>query len=212
MIKAYNEIYLSRMRSTIADAFVYAIEDCNINPNSFLDMISASRIIKRIENGELSIIQGISGVELAMEIINDTTVKENDIVPLSHYDRSENYWIGYAYAHYQWYTSRTFENIFAAIPYDEMLRLYHTLHEVDISKFVDIAEERIHKFYKDTALKTYRLRLGYSQSELSKLSGVSLRSIQMYKQRNKDINKAAGETLFKLSRQLNCSIESLLEK
>ncbi len=200
------------MRSTIADAFVYAIEDCNINPNSFLDMISASRIIKRIENGELSIIQGISGVELAMEIINDTTVKENDIVPLSHYDRSENYWIGYAYAHYQWCTSRSFENIFAAIPYDEMLRLYPTLHEADISKFVDIAEEKIHRYYSDTTLKLFRLRRGYSQSELSKLSGVSLRSIQMYEQRNKDINKAAGETLFRLSRQLGCTIEDLLEK
>ena len=43
-------------------------------------------------------------------------------------------------------------------------------------------------------------------------SGVSLRSIQMYEQRNKDINKASAETLYRLSKVFGCSMEDLLEK
>ena len=50
-----------------------------------------------------------------------------------------------------------------------------------------------------------------SQSELSKMSGVSLRSIQLYEQKVNDIDKAQAQTLYKLAHALGCSIEDLLE-
>ena len=51
-----------------------------------------------------------------------------------------------------------------------------------------------------------------TQTELAKRSGVSLRSIQMYEQKNKDINKANVTSLYMLSKALNCNIEDLIEK
>ena len=42
-------------------------------------------------------------------------------------------------------------------------------------------------------------------------SGVSLRSIQMYEQRQKNINKARVESLYKISKVLGCTIEDLIE-
>ena len=90
--------------------------------------------------------------------------------------------------------------------------MYHTLHEADISKFVDIAEEKMHCHFNETNLKHIRTIAGYSQAELAKRSGASLRSIQMYEQRNKDINKASAETLYQISKVLGCTMEDLLEK
>ena len=90
--------------------------------------------------------------------------------------------------------------------------MYFTLHEADITKFVDIAEEKMRDYYKETNLKRFRSAYGCSQSELSKRSGVTLRSIQMYEQRNKDINKASAETLYRISKVLGCTIEDLLER
>ena len=52
---------------------------------------------------------------------------------------------------------------------------------------------------------------GLSQSALSKMANVELRSIQMYEQRHNNINKAQAETLHKLSKVLGCNIEDLLE-
>ena len=52
---------------------------------------------------------------------------------------------------------------------------------------------------------------GLSQSELARASQVGLRSIQMYEQRQKDINKAQAQTLLRLSRVLYCSMEDLME-
>lgn len=42
-------------------------------------------------------------------------------------------------------------------------------------------------------------------------SGVSLRMIQIYEQRNKDINKAGALSLSRLARALGCEIDDLLE-
>ena len=52
---------------------------------------------------------------------------------------------------------------------------------------------------------------GCTQAELAKRSNVSLRSIQMYEQRNKDINKASAETVLSLAKVLGCTMEDLLE-
>ena len=59
-------------------------------------------------------------------------------------------------------------------------------------------------------LKALRTNAGLSQSELAKKSGVNLRTIQGYESGNRDLYKAAGETLLQLARSLGCSIEDLL--
>ncbi len=51
----------------------------------------------------------------------------------------------------------------------------------------------------ETNLKRLRIFYGCTQAELSERSGVSLRSIQMYEQRNKDINKAGADTIYRLA-------------
>jgi len=50
-----------------------------------------------------------------------------------------------------------------------------------------------------------------TQNELAQKSGVSLRSIQMYEQKNKDINKSQLETVNNLAKALGCKMEDLME-
>ena len=132
--------------------------------------------------------------------------------PEESFDRSKEYWIGWAIAYYQWYSGRKYSELFKAITFAELQKLYDTLHEADISKFVDVVDERIRFIFADTNLKRIRTAYGCTQSELAEKSGVSLRSVQMYEQRNKDINKASVETVYRLSKVLGCAIEDLIEK
>lgn len=60
-------------------------------------------------------------------------------------------------------------------------------------------------------LKRIREAAGFSQSQLAKASGVSVRMIQHYEQGVNDINAAGALTVYKLAQALNCSIEDLLE-
>ena len=98
------------------------------------------------------------------------------------------------------------------LSYEDLQNMYPTLHEADITKFADIADARMKEFFPDTNLRRIRTAYGCTQAELAKRSGVTLRSIQMYEQRNKDINKASVETAYRLAKILGCTIEDLIEK
>ena len=212
MIHAYQEIYLSNAQSMLGDAFDYGINACHIPGSSFVKLFVASTVSKRLENGEPSYLSGKSGIEVAMEILAETTGKTPDAAPQEHFGRSREYWIGWAVAYYQWFSGRSYSEIFKVVTFEELQKLYDPLHEADITKFADILDARMREFFADTSLKRIRTAYGCTQVELAKRSGVSLRSIQMYEQRNKDINKASAETLLRLSRVLGCTMEDLMEK
>lgn len=211
MIHAYQEIYLDNAQSALADLFDYAVNVCGFNGNEFIKLFITSSVSKKIENGEPVYLSGKSGVELAIEIVKEIMGKDITASPREHFNRSREYWIGWAVAYYQWYSNRKFKDIFKVFSFDDLQNMYYTLHEADISKFVDIVDKRIREAYSDTNLKRIRTSYGCTQAELSEKSGVSLRSIQMYEQRNKDINKASVDTVYRLAKALGCSIEDLIE-
>lgn len=212
MIRAYQEIYLSKAQAVLGEAFDYAVNTCRIPGADYIKLFAASSVSKRLENGEPALLVGKSGIELTIDLMLETTGKQPKAEPQEHFGRSSAYWIGWSVAYYQWYSARSYHDIFKVFSYDDLVNMYYTLHEADITKFVDIAEERMRKYFKDTNLKRIRSSYGCTQSELAKRSGVSLRSVQMYEQRNKDINKASAETLYRISKALGCTMESLLEK
>ncbi len=212
MMRAYQEIYLSKAQSALGDAFDYAVNACKIPGDDFVKLFIVSSVSKRLENGEPSYLAGKSGIDIAADVVFETTGKLLEIEPQVSYERSAEYWIGWAVCYYQWFSARSYSEIFAAISFANLKRMYITLHEADISKFVEIAEYRIKEHFKETNLKRVRAAYGCSQSELARRAGVSIRSIQMYEQRNKDINKASAETLYRISRSLGCTMEDLLEK
>ena len=127
------------------------------------------------------------------------------------YGRSPEFWAGWAAAYFQWQSGMSFKQLFQKMPFIELVSLYPSLHEADITKVADVLESRIESRSPETNLKRIRTAYGCSQSELARLSGVSLRSIQMYEQRRKDINKAQFDTLLRLSRVLGCRVEDLVE-
>ena len=211
-IRAFPEIYLNRAQAALGDAFDYAVNTCRIPGCDFVKLFVVSAVSGRMENGEPAVITGKSGIEIAEDVILETTGKLPEAEPRARFSRSREYWIGWAVCYYQWFSARSYGEIFEALPYPDLERMYDTLHEADITKFVEIAEKRIREHFAETSLKRLRSTYGFSQAGLAEASGVSLRSIQMYEQRNKDINKASAETLYRISKALGCSMENLLEK
>lgn len=65
---------------------------------------------------------------------------------------------------------------------------------------------------EETNLARLRKKSGLSQSGLAAESGVSVRMIQKYEQRVKDINLAAAVTVYRLAKALSCGVEDLLEE
>ena len=154
----------------------------------------------------------MSGVELAYEVMEQSKIKYERIIPDYTIERSEEYWAGWALAYYQWETSMTFAEIVRYVPIKDIVALYSPYQEMDIRQFVD----KMNTLYKaakpETNLKILRRKVGLSQKELAEFSDVPIRTIQQYEQRQKNINKAQAEYLVALSRVLCCDVEDLLEK
>ncbi len=212
MIHAYQEIYLSNAQAALGDAFDYVIRVCGVPGENFIKLFIVSSVSKHMENGEAAYLAGKSGVELAAQVLAETTGMTEQPEPPEQYARSCEYWIGWAVAYYQWYSGRKYSEIFEVFSFAELQKMYYTLHEADISKFADIADARVREHFAETNLKRIRTAYGCSQAVLANRSGVGLRSIQLYEQRQKDINKASAESLYKISKVLGCAMEDLLER
>lgn len=211
-IRAYQEIYLSKARQVLGDAFDFAINICNIPGEDFIKLFLVSSVSRRMEKGEPNLLVGKSGIELVLEILEETTNKKIEATSVEFLERSKEYWIGWAVAYYQWYSDRKYNEIFQAVSFKDLQNAYYTLHEADISKFVDVIDAKVKAVFKETNLKRIRLTYGCTQTELARKSGISLRAIQTYEQRHKDINKASVDTLYRLSKTLGCQMEDLIEK
>jgi DNA-binding XRE family transcriptional regulator len=210
-MRAYNEIYLDDAMRNLANAFDYAVNSCNMDIDLFGEFFIASEFDKEFGKGNPRLVSGMSGVELVRSIYYK--IYKEDILPdpIYNFDRTKEYWLGFTLAYYQWYSGRRFKDIIEIVPLSNMLQMYPEYHEMDIMRFVEVMEERLNDRRLPTKLKKIRESRGFSQSELSRKSGVTLRAIQLYEQKVNNIDKASVNTIYKLAKVLYCEIEDLLE-
>ena len=211
MIRAYNELYLNDAQILLANAFDYALNDCRIDVDQFAFIFSSSKITKEYENGNPSVVSGMSAQDFVIELMSCVAPHMQFPEVTYSYFRSPAYWTGWALAYYQWFTAKSFQDIFRRVALSDIISMYGLYHEMDISIFVEDLNKKYESVVLDTNLKRIRMARGLSQSQLARLSAVKLRSIQLYEQRVNDIDKAQGHTLYRLARVLGCEIEDLLE-
>ncbi len=211
MIRAYTDDYAEDAMRNLGEAVDYAVNLCQMAPDDFMAMFVTGGIADRFGDGVPKYICGLSGTELAMKVIQQAGIEREFPGPSTSYDRSPEYWAGWVLAYYQWYSGRSFREIMNFISMEEIISLYFPLHEASEDKFVDTLEQIIQQEHPATKLQTLRRLACYSQKMLAEKSGVSLRMIQQYEQRAKDINKASAIHLEALARALGCRMEDLLE-
>ena len=212
MTPAYNSVYLVDAEVCLADAFDYAVCDCAVTGDVFGRAFIQSGLARQFERGNPSIVSGMSGREVACEALVSCGLLAEEPEPTYARGLSAEYWAGQMLAHYQWSRACRFADIFARVSFAQVVGLYRPLHEADTSVFLEQFDQLlIENRPPHTNLARIRALHRLSQSELARASGVGLKSIQAYEQSVNSLNKASGQTLSRLARALNCSIESLLE-
>ena len=215
LIKKYDKIYLEDVAQNLGFMLEYSAA-CQYNPTYIWESFVASKVAIEIERGNPKYLAGYSGQDYLDIVINTAPIleyrsTEQVLVSVEYQQRDDLYWAGYCLAHLQYETSLSFFNINKYLPLNTVLSLYPTLHEADITKFIDVAATKIKREDAPTNLKLIRNASGLSQSQLAEKSCVDIRSIQMYEQRKNDINKAQAQTVYNISRVLGCKMEDLLE-
>lgn len=202
MIHAYNDDFLPTIQEKLGSMFEIAVLKKNIPIDDFADRFLNSSVCHAFETADPMLALGKSAIELLSIVLSDTpTAMETDSYA------SPEYWAGYTLAYMQWYFNKPYSELVAAFPCNELLAHYFPYHEMDIRQSVDLFASKL----KPTcALKSLRMAKHLSQRDLSLLSGVPVRNIKAYEQGKVEIGKAQAETLYALSKVLNCSIEDLI--
>ena len=214
MIRAYDESYLYDAMVNLGDMFEYALCVQKYQPDRFNEQFIISGVASLFESGNPKYIAGSSGPELVNEVIWRTEGTRLEYTPNLSTDKSPEYWSGWILAYYQWYSTYQFDYLNKhGLTISKILSLYPTLHEADVSKFVNIADKIVaqSKSSSINVLKKLRQILHLTQKELSIRSGVSLRMIQLYEQNRQDIRKAEAESVINLAKVLGCKPADLLE-
>ncbi len=206
MIHAYDEIFLDHARDNLAVMFDYALNGLGYDLSYFWVIFLVSETSHKFELGDISTIAGRSGVELCNDILE---IKEKGKEYLRT-KRNKEYWLGFSLAYYQWYKNVSFYSIAQKVDINDIQKLYMPYHEMDIKQFLDKMDELFNDSKKSN-LKTIRLKAGYTQKELANLTNISLRTIQQYEQKQKNIAAAKAETICLLAKSLCVEENDILE-
>ena len=213
MIHAYNHYYLEDAMNNLGIMLDYAVNTAGLDISVFYEMFLASGVASQIEIGNPRFVSGLSGVELCQKVFeksSDFDIKEIDYQP---FERTKEFWAGWSLAYYQWFRAKSFLYIQRnGLDINRIIEMYPTLHEADLSKFVEIANGIIDNYLAEqpNVLKTIRKQARMTQQRLAEISGVTLRMIQAYEQGDQDIRKAEAQTVFALSKALGCSPDIII--
>ncbi len=212
MIRAYAEEYLNDAMQNLGEAFDYAAGACKIDIEKFMQYFIAGKYAEQFGNGNPRVISGMSGTELAINIISESGKNMDFPEAQTAYDYSAEYWCGWILAYYQWYTARSFKGIHDYISMEEVYKLYPTLHEAPEDKFVDTVNAIIAGKIGTTPLQARRKKAGLTQAQLAGKANVNLRTLQQYELGAKSINKASFQTVMALCKALGCQAEDILDR
>lgn len=213
MTNAYSELYLDDAMQNLGDMVEYAVCDLGFDPDVFFGWFISSGIASKFEKGNPKYITGMSGFELAEAVLTETNVAHEKREPSFVDFKGREYWAGWILAYYQWETGKRFEDIVKdGLTLSNVFSMY-VLHEADESKFVEAANEIIARNRENRKTKLFEIRKarGFTQQQLSKASGVSLRMIQLYEQKQNDISKAQATVVISLAKALGCEVEDLID-
>ena len=213
MIHAYNHYYLEDAMNNVGSMLDCAVNAVHCDISVFFEMFLASGVASQIQIGNPRYVSGLSGVELCQKVFeksSDFYIKEIDYQP---FERTKEFWAGWSLAYYQWFRAKSFLYIQRnGLEINRIVEMYPTLHEADLSKFVETADNIIESYLveRPNVLKTIRKQAKLTQQRLAEISGVTLRMIQAYEQGDQDISKAEAQTVFALSKALGCSPETII--
>lgn len=211
MTCAYDKTYIEKARVALGRMLDVAVNGLGFELDEFFGMFIGSGLAARFGKGDPSLTVGKSGAELAYAVLEESGVAADRASLQWEFSRSPEYWTGWALAYYQWQSGLTFAEIASVAKPSVVRGMYPAFHEMDTRQFVDRMNELYREARPSTPLQRRRQEAGLSQRQLAELSGVPVRSIQQYEQRQKSLERAAYDTVVRLAQALCCEPSLLLE-
>ena len=91
MICAYDKVYLNMAQRVMGNMLNYAVYDCGYELSEYYNIFLESSYCERFGKGDIFVIAGMSGAELAIKVLD---IPDDKIIMPGVYDgRSQEYWL-----------------------------------------------------------------------------------------------------------------------
>ena len=184
MIRAF---YKENIIKCLAAVFTYGLNNC-MSPKSIEEHITSSTFINDLENNEFDI--DLSPERCVTEVYK---CQHNPKVDISF----KGLFLSESYLNLFFFFNRSFEYLFLYWPLSLFVEKYQIYHEMDFS---NIKSDFIKEVDKTPLLKKLSTDRGIKISEISRLTGISVNTLETYCRGDKYIYAAANDTIFKLSK------------
>lgn len=141
MMRAYIEPYLKGVMRNLGVMAHFCINEYGLSPERFSDLFAHSHVAEQISMGNPRFLAGMSGKEMADMLIESSADIKAKSISSDTYQVNPEYWAGWVMAYYQWYTAKSFCQMYAdGQTYEKVLMMYHPMHEADLAKVVEMME------------------------------------------------------------------------
>ena len=131
MLHSYDELYVAKAQTALAQMLRYAVEDMHLELNEFWDRFLISGVADLFGKGDYRFLVGKSGVETAWEVMWRVTGEWPKEQPSFSLEKSPTYWTGWILAWYQWYSGQSFRRISEFLSPEQVREMYNPYHEMD---------------------------------------------------------------------------------
>ena len=211
--KAYDEKELPQVISTLGKAFEFAEKCLPEGAAGFYRRFANSSVAATCTDPDAHPELGGSAFELVLDVNEDASIDTllMNEKRLSKQETGRLRWEAELVCRYQWETGLPFPAVFRTLTEERLRKLHADYAELPPAEVVQ--KISVPETHESTATNLARIRRerGLSQAGLAKASGVTLRSIQQYEQRKKDISHAQARSVLALAQALSCTMEELLE-
>lgn len=240
MTHAYDEVLKEKACDNLGKMLDFAVYSLHMDADNMLALFAASGVSTLFEKGDIRVIVGMSGIELAYVVLDRCGISYERTPARQARGLSAEYHLGNCIADIQYSLSLSFAEILKSFSCRDFLSGYADSRTEFLSSLpLSISSEERNtvllefgrKYSAEAAgnyvkskaetdsskntgslLKNARIKNGLSQSALAKAANVPLRTLQQYEQGQKDIRKARAEYLVSLASALNTEPSKLIPR
>ena len=137
-MRGYIEAYLEDVMRNVGVMTHFCINEYGVSPEELSSLFLNSFVAEQIEKGNPRYLVGLSGKELADILMSSAEGVARKTPATDSYHVSPEYWAGWVMAYYQWFTGKSFAQMYAdGQTFAKVLSMYHPMHEADLKKIVE---------------------------------------------------------------------------
>ena len=209
-----NELLINNTAKKIINNFgfcmSFACKYLGFKANEFFKLFASSIISVEYVNANPKYVYGMSGVELAYEVLIDLGFDPKNINDYS-IEKDSNYWVGRVIAYIQYVNKYSYKYLAEIINLDLLLEKYDELAGEGLGYINEYVFKNLVSSNSKSRLQERRKAVNLSQSELAQKADINIRTLQQYEIKGKNINNASITSVMKLAQALGCDIDDILE-